>query len=343
MTISVIIPVYKAANYILRCLESVVAQECDAFSIECILVDDCSPDKSMDITKGFIDQYKGSVSFCIISNTENQGPSVARNNGLMIAKGDYVFFLDSDDYLAKNSLSSLYKEIDQYGCVIDMVIGNFYDYQIGNYWHDREGPPSLLSNHVDIMQRFLRVELSMVAWNRLIRRQFLFDNHLFFRPGMLHEDELWSYKLYNVVQSIVLIPEVTYLYEKNGDSIMNSSANLISRIEGYQIIVSGMLNSLCNDLYVDRFFWGIYMFMKSEAIIRNEGFSGEIVSKNKQLSRMMRSRSLSDCRLFIFFFLQITIQPPFSWLIRYSWFRKKYYRVRMVFRKLALIFDFVHQ
>ena len=99
MIISVIIPVYKAANYILRCLESVVAQECDAFSIECILVDDCSPDKSMDITKGFIDQYKGSVSFCIISNTENQGPSVARNNGLMIAKGDYVFFLDSDYYL----------------------------------------------------------------------------------------------------------------------------------------------------------------------------------------------------------------------------------------------------
>lgn len=93
MTISVIIPVYKAANYILRCLESVAAQECDDFSIECILVDDCSPDKSMDVIRGFIDQYKGSVSFCIISNTDNQGPSVARNNGLMIAKGDYVFFL----------------------------------------------------------------------------------------------------------------------------------------------------------------------------------------------------------------------------------------------------------
>ena len=244
MTISVIIPVYKAADYILRCLESVVAQECNDFNIECILVDDCSPDRSMDVTKGFIDQYKGAVKFCIISNTGNQGPTVARNNGLMIAKGDYVFFLDSDDYLPMNSLSSLYKEIIQYGSVIDLVIGNFYDYQIGDYWQDREGLPLLLLNHNDIMRRFLRVELSMVAWNRLIRRQFLLDNHLFFRPGMLHEDELWSYELYNVVQSIVLIPEVTYLYEKNGESIMNSSTNLIRRIEGYQIVVNPQIPNI---------------------------------------------------------------------------------------------------
>ena len=62
-----------------------------------ILVDDCSVDMSMVIAKEIIDHYHGQISFHILSNSENQGPSVSRNNGMMIAKGDYVFFLDSDD------------------------------------------------------------------------------------------------------------------------------------------------------------------------------------------------------------------------------------------------------
>ena len=342
MTISVIIPIYKVEKYIQRCLESVIAQECDDFDIECILVDDCSPDMSVGIAKGLIDKYKGSINFCILSNTENQGPSVSRNNGLMNAKGDYVFFLDSDDYLSNNCLSCLYKEINQYGCVVDMVIGNSYDYQSGHYWQNKEGTPSLILSHVDIMRWFLRVEISMMAWNKLIRRQFLIDNHLFFRPHMLHEDELWSYKLFDVINSVVLIPEVTYLYEKNANSIMNSSANLIRRAEGYHILVSNILDSLSHDLYVDRFFWGIYMYMKSEAIISSGDIAGDVVLENKTLRKMMVNRSLVDCRIFIFLFLLFTILPPFSRLIRFKWFRHNYHRVRTLFRKLALFFDFIH-
>jgi len=97
MIISVIIPIYNVEKFIRRCLESVIAQECAEFDIECILVDDCSVDMSMVIAKEIIDHYHGQISFHILSNSENQGPSVSRNNGMMIAKGDYVFFLDSDD------------------------------------------------------------------------------------------------------------------------------------------------------------------------------------------------------------------------------------------------------
>ena len=113
------------------------------------------------------------------------------------------------------------------------------------------------------MRRFLRVDLPTMAWNKLIRRQLLLDNHIVFCPGMLHEDELWSYELFNIVGSVVLIPEVTYYYEKNADSVMNSPSNLIRRTEGYHMIVFRVLNTLCHDLYVDRFFWGIYIYMQS--------------------------------------------------------------------------------
>lgn len=342
MTISVIIPVYKVENYIQRCLESVIAQECDDFDIECILVDDCSPDMSMGIAKDIIDHYHGSINFRIISNIENLGPSTSRNNGLKVAKGDYIYYLDSDDHLSKNCLSSLFREINQYGCVVDMVIGNSFNYNSGHCWLKEEKSPFLLLNHADIMRRFLRIELPTMAWNKLIRRPFLLDNNLVFRPGMLHEDELWSYELYNVVSSVVLIPDVTYYYEQVANSIMNSSSNLVRRTEGYHILVSRMLNTLCHDLYVDRFFWGIYMYMKSEAIIRTENLSGEIVSENKQLRRLMVNRSLADFRILIFIFLLLTVVPPFHWLIRFRWFRQNYSWFRKLLRRLAIIFDFLH-
>ena len=105
--ISIIVPVYNTDFALLnRCLDSILNQTYDCF--ECILVDDCSPDMSMDIAKGIIAHYIGPISFRIITNSENQGLSCSRNNGLRIAKGEFVFFLDSDDNLMANSLSFLF-------------------------------------------------------------------------------------------------------------------------------------------------------------------------------------------------------------------------------------------
>lgn len=342
MIISVIIPVYKVEKYIQRCLESVIAQKCNGFDIECILVDDCSPDMSMDIAKGIIAHYIGPISFRIITNSENQGLSCSRNNGLRIAKGEFVFFLDSDDNLMANSLSFLYREIKRYGCVIDMVVGNSYDYDLNRYWLDKNGSPFLLLNHDDIMRRFLQIEMPMMAWNKLVRRQFLLDNNLFFRPSMIHEDELWSYDLYEVVRSVVLIPEVTYLYESHAESITSSSAFFTHRVEGCHILVSKMLITLKQGLYVERFFWGINIYMRSEALIRDGGLVGEVVLTNKKLCRLMLYRSLADFRLSIFVFLLLTVHPPFCNLIRFRWFRQKYNWVRNVFSMVALAFDSFH-
>lgn len=342
MTISVIIPIYKVEKYIQRCLDSVIAQKCDNFDVECILVNDCTPDMSMDIAQKIIDDYTGSISFRIINNVENQGLSCSRNNGLMMAKGEYVFFLDSDDDLTDNCLLCLYKELNRDGCDVDMVIGNSFDFHTNHFWQNMDAPPIFLSNHVDIMKRFLRVEIPMMAWNKLVRRQLLLDNNLFFRPRMIHEDELWSYDLFDVISSVVLIPEITYNYEPNVDSIMSSSSVLIRRVEGCHILVSRMLNTLNKELYVERFFWGVNMYMKSEAIIRTNRLSGEVVSKNKEIRMTLSNKALMDFRLSIFLFLLLTIQPPFGWLIRFGWFRQKYYWLRKIFEKFALIFDVLH-
>lgn len=343
-SISIIIPIYNVEKYIERCLMSVMRQTNFEGFVECILVDDFTPDKSMLIAQNLIDEYKGTIHFRIIHNRENQGLSCSRNNGLMIAKGDYVFFLDSDDYISDNCLQCLSRELYRYDCVIDMVIGNSYYVRNDKFWQDRNGVPYLLQDHTDIMRRFLQFETPMMAWNKLVRRQFLLENNLLFAPRMLHEDELWSFELYDIVRSVVLIPDVTYSYEQNVNSIMTSTSNLNRRAEAYQTLVQKMLASLKQkDLYVERFFWGIHMYMFFEDMFFNQGLSSSHEKKDRKLSGLMFRKSLADCRWIISIFLLLTIMPPFNQLVRVGWFRCNYHRITSVFKRLALKCDSIHR
>lgn len=92
VSISIIIPIYNVEDYIGGCLDSVFLQEDKNFSIECILVNDCTPDRSMEIVAQKLENYKGNITFLIQNREENGGICEARNTGLNKATGDYVFF-----------------------------------------------------------------------------------------------------------------------------------------------------------------------------------------------------------------------------------------------------------
>lgn len=337
LSISIIIPIYNVEKYIERCILSVISQKgLDGF-VECILVDDCTPDGSMQIAQQLIDNYHGPILFRIIHNKENLGLSSSRNNGLRIAKGDFVYFLDSDDYISPNCLDLLFQRLTYNGGYVDMVIGNSYDFQHDKYWQNPEEEALLLTDHDDIMRLFLQFEIPMMAWNKLVRRQFLLDNHLFFVPRMIHEDELWSYELYNVVNSVVLIPEITYSYEDNTGSITSSTTNYICRVEAYHKLVNVMLASLkCNNLYVERFFWGIHMYMFSLDLLLHHELPSELKKSNNILRRKMMKKSLGDGRWAISVFLLLTVFPPFFQLIRFGWFRSHYHLMTSFFKGIAL-------
>lgn len=342
-SISIIIPIYNVEKYIERCILSVMNQRDYDGEIECVLVDDCSPDRSMQLAQTLIESYQGPIRFQILHNQNNQGLSCSRNNGLSCAKGDYIFFLDSDDHISKDCIQSLSRQLYLYDGEIDIVIGNSFEYRNGKYWQERGSDPSILRNHTDIMRRFLQIEIPMMAWNKLIRRQFLVENHLLFEPQMVHEDELWSFQLYDVVQSVVLISDVTYIYEQHANSIMTSSAYFHRRIEAFHILVHKMLDSLGNrELYVEKFFWGIHMYMLAEDMIYRSEQSRELVDELCELRSQMIYRTVRDGRISIFFLLLLTIMPPCAYLVRFSWFRHKYHVMTSLFKKLALAFDFVH-
>ena len=343
-SISIIIPIYNVEKYIERCLLSVMNQEGFDGDIECILVDDCSLDRSIQIAQTLIEHYHGPIRFQILHNHENQGLSCARNNGLSCAKGDYIFFIDSDDYISKDCIQSLSRQLSLYDGVIDLVIGNSFDNMNGKYWQELGTTPSILRDHIDIMRRFLQIEIPAMAWNKLVRRQFLNEHHLLFEPQMVHEDELWSFQLFDVVKNVVAIPDVTYSYEQNANSIMTSHAYLYRRIEAYHILVHKMLDSLGNrELYVEKFFWGIHMYMLAEDMMYRNEQSRESVNKFCELRRQMICRTVRDGRISIFFFLLLTIIPPCANLVRFRWFRHKYHVMTTLFKKLALTFDFMHR
>ena len=105
MQVSIIIPIYNVEKYIKECLKSVVTQGLTDYEILCI--DDCGQDKSIDIVNEFKSQYNLNNLF-IIKHDNNKGLSAARNTGIEHARGEYLFFLDSDDFLEKNSIYNLY-------------------------------------------------------------------------------------------------------------------------------------------------------------------------------------------------------------------------------------------
>lgn len=342
-SISIIIPVYNVERYIERCILSVMNQKYYDGEIECIVVDDCSPDRSIFIAQELIYNYSGPIQFHILHNPDNQGLSCSRNNGLRRAKGEYVFFLDSDDYISDDCLHCLSRVLNLHNGVVDVVIGNSYNPRDGKYLQKRDGGPLIFHEHIDIMRRFFQVQIPAMAWNKLIRRDFILKHDLYFKPHMLHEDELWSFQLYDVVNNVVVIPEVTYFYVLNSNSIMSSRANLDSRVEANQFLIQWMLNSLNKkELYVEKFFWGINRYMIADDLISNNSLSDNLTLMNKTLRNQMFNRSLKDRRWSITAFMLLTLMPPCCYLVRQSWFRHKYHIILKLFRKVAMLFNTVH-
>ena len=119
--ISIIIPIYNVAEYITECLQSVMRQTYKG-EIECILVDDCGKDKSISVAEQLISDYKGQIEFRILHHEHNRGLSAARNTGTDAATGDYIYYLDSDDYISDDCIEVLTQPLEV--CEYDMVLGD---------------------------------------------------------------------------------------------------------------------------------------------------------------------------------------------------------------------------
>lgn len=191
--ISVIIPMYNVENYIEQCLESVICQ--DFNEKEIIIIDDGSIDRSYDIACRYSEKY----NYIQIFKQKNQGQSVARNKGISYAKGEYIFFLDSDDYISKGSLEYLYKICKKND--LDIIKTEWY--ALLEESNEKKLNKSLL---IDIHNKVITCEeyfkrainswYNVIPWNGLIKKSFLEKFNIRFPEGIQFEDNTFALKVY---------------------------------------------------------------------------------------------------------------------------------------------------
>lgn len=251
--VSIIIPVYNNVNFIVRCLQSVFSQS--YAEIECIIVNDCSTDDTLNIIEEVVRPYKEYGKVKIISNEKNRGLSYSRNVGIKNASGHYIYFLDSDDEITDNCIELLVAYALDYKS--DCVIGNGLNIGAGNFPVLKNKVECLTTNE-RIWKSYLQREWYVMAWNKLLLKEFVLNNNLFFAEGYVHEDILWSFKLAFNAHSMAFVNEVTYKYYVAQEGAITSSISpkriidrfyAIEKISEFVYQRVGVSKLLCMEVY----------------------------------------------------------------------------------------------
>lgn len=224
--VSVIVPVYNVANHIEECIGSLINQTYP--HIELLLVDDCGTDNSIELVTALLSN--SSVTWKLLRHDKNRGLSAARNTGVDAATGDYLYFIDSDDFLDKNALSILVSKAQE--TQAEMVMGNYQ-----NYYQDgttKQGFATRTNKSIlepDPLKGYIQQRYAPMAWNKLIKSSWYKAKKVRFIEGILHEDEPWSLILAFQCNKISYVNDIIYFYRQREGSIMHSSDNAEKKIQ----------------------------------------------------------------------------------------------------------------
>lgn len=219
--VSIIIPVYNVEAYLEECLDSVVNQTYK--NIEVIAVNDGSTDSSPEILNRYKEKY-GNIK---VINQRNSGPSGARNRGIAEATGKYIYFLDSDDYILPETVENIIGKMEKYE--LDLV-----RFGAQPFYEDKS--VKIVRNHYDYSKvfqeekiynkyEFLRASIKGFAaspWSYIVKAEVLEKHNLQFKPGLLHEDELFTLKLFLYINRAMYDPNLYYMRRYRSGSIMTS-------------------------------------------------------------------------------------------------------------------------
>ena len=209
--ISVIVPIYNVEHYLPKCLESLCLQSLN--NVEFILIDDGSTDRSGDIA----DSYQKDPRFLVI-HTDNKGLSAARNLGIKNAHGEWLMFVDSDDWVSPDFCEKAYQAAIKYEA--DLVIFQLHTVKNGKINNCKEDMPCGIVDHKTAI-----IYGKNAAWNKLYRKELF--NNLCYPEGRVYEEIAITHKLVLSAKRIVIIPDILYyyVYRKNSIAHVHSAKN----------------------------------------------------------------------------------------------------------------------
>ena len=229
--VSIVVPIYKVEKYLRRCVDSIINQTYR--NLEIILVDDGSPDKCGQI----IDEYKEKDSRIISLHKKNGGLSDARNYGMKYVTGEYIFFLDSDDYIKSETIETLINLSLKYQA--DIVQGGFY-YKYENYllyddrYYKEDSNPIILDNKELMYELIVNERVKNFAWGKLYKTDLIKD--LLFEKGVLFEDVFWAHNVMSRVKKYVICHKpLTYYVQREDSIVANYSVRNLDIIKGMKV------------------------------------------------------------------------------------------------------------
>mgnify|MGYP000189368554 FL=1 len=266
--VSVIIPVYNVENYLRKCLNSLVNQTLK--DIEIIVVNDGTLDNSQEIIDEYVKKYPKKVVSII---QENGGQGAARNTGLLHAKGEYIGYVDSDDYVEENMYEELYKKAKEEDSDI-VICGNNVVKE--NY--------EFLSKE-DVDKEFLLGK--MAVWNKIYKKNIIVDNKIQFRSKVWYEDLDFTMKVYFSSKKISYVDKALYNYLLREGSTMNN--NNIKRnlelIEAFDSLIDYCKDKKIYNKAKDEIeflcIYHMYIFAITRVLNTNNNYKAKIAIINK--------------------------------------------------------------
>lgn len=268
--ISVIIPVYNVAPYIMDCMESLRAQTMQDFEV--IWVDDRGQDDSIQLITDYIQSHDLPSSWYIVTMPENGKPGKARNYGLTFATGEYVMFIDADDWIEKEMVELLYCAAQSNNADISSAAA-ICDYADGT--HIEMHNPYVGSGLVtDNQRRYLLRHYVSNFTTMLFKRAWLLENGILFPPAYSGEDSSFMGQCYLVCRRITQSEQVMYHYRIHSSSISHNSSNSY-RGKQKRVAFHALIDFAREKKLLSKYRWTIYWVYLKKAILTplKENFS----------------------------------------------------------------------
>lgn len=219
MIISVIIPVYNAEKHIIKCLESIVKAK-NSIAIEILIIDDGSTDNSKFLCENIAKRY----SFIKIVSQKNMGPSVARNKGISIAKGEFIVFVDADDYVEPTYLEELYGSISYNNS--DLACCGYLDHSMYGVVYSTNYDKDFFHSANEFLPYVLN-KVGGVLWDKIFKREMIINNKISFKTGLnLSEDLLFVLSYLKFTNFISIISSNLYNYNRIDQSGLSKKLDL---------------------------------------------------------------------------------------------------------------------
>lgn len=215
--LSIIVPVYNVEKYLEQCIESII----DAYrdGIEVILVDDGSQDESDKICDLFARKY----DYIKVVHKKNGGLSSARNTGINLANGKFIWFVDSDDYIENKSIDVIFDAIKKDTDMIFINYTKFYNNGENEVYQTFSESDNLTIEPYKYLNSLGNI--SYAAQQFIVKRKLIYDNNLFFSEGIYHEDEEWTPRVVCVAKTFTIIMPAIYNYRGGNPNSITGMLN----------------------------------------------------------------------------------------------------------------------